>query len=382
MNTEVHVIIPPEYDSVGYITDTYILPNNAEEYFLCTDSLDLPLASLIINSNRISAVIVESGDFSDHARKMLQESGIGLLVHPNAKSLKDTKCLLNEKGLTILSTKTPISAICSKLNKKNLDTYKKFGINSLGYFRFKFCLFQLFSQEQDSYGNDERIEEYLLEHLSELGTQHWSSIRCVLSDLTSAELAEVGISVNVETNPDMGFRGPRNISQWIPELNAIRKFQEKYNTNIKICAPFISSTEEYKSFVALVEKVGIDRKSVDLGFTLEVPALAEELDELFSSKEVNFMAIGTSDLFALFNGIDRNNRLLSITPTTNANISLMNRIVNSAKKYNIHTFVCGEVRRNKQVMNKLMKVGIGELISSARFKDIASVFQLSSTFEY
>ncbi len=371
------VIITPEPETVGTITHSPGELLDGLEHILYTPNLDCAVASKIIANPSIRSVVVTKSEFSDHARKMLHESGIGLVVCNEGELDKINRCIVNKDGLTALREEVPVSAICSVLNQRNLAIYRRFGINSLGYFRFKFCLFQLFSQEPSAYHDPNRIENFLYEQLAELGKQNWSSIRCVLSDLTTTELAEVGINVPAEINPDMGVRGPRCMKQWTPELAAIRRFQEEFDTLVKISAPFISTISEYCSFVNMVKEAGIQRSHVELGFTLEVPALAEELDDLFTTSKVDFMAIGTSDLFSLFNGVCRNNQALSVLPTSNANIRLLRRIVTSAQEHGVHTFVCGEVRRNEVIMTELLQAGVGELICSAQVNELSSIFYLS-----
>ncbi|MDR0218436.1 MAG: hypothetical protein LBI71_06050 [Enterobacteriaceae bacterium] len=371
-------IITPEPETVGTITHSPGELLDGLEHILFIPNLDCAIASKIIADPSIRSVVVTKNEFSDHARKMLHESGIGLVVCNESEPDEISRCLVNKDGLTTIKEEVPVSAICSVLNQRNLAIYRRFGVKSLGYFRFKFCLFQLFSQEPSAYDNPNRIEAFLCEQLTELGKQGWSSIRCVLSDLTTSELTEVGINTPSEMNPDMGVRGPRCMKQWKPELAAIRRFQEEFDTPIKISAPFISTIDEYTSFVDMVEEAGIQRSHVELGFTLEVPAIAEELDDLFTTSKVDFMAIGTSDLFSLFNGVCRNNQALSVSPTSNANIRLLRRVVACAREHGVHTFVCGEVRRNEMIMTELLQAGVGELICSAQVNELSSIFYLSS----
>lgn len=373
------IVLAPETEAVGIPAQSFSELSDDSEYILFTPSLDCAVASKVVNAPSIGAVVLTTNEYSDHARKMLHESGVGLVVHHGETLDKANRCIVDGKGLTVLSQRIPISAICSVLNRRNLATYRRFGVDSLGYFRFKFCLFQLFSQERQSYFKPERIEEYLYAQLAELGRQGWISIRCVLSDLTSAEFAEIGVEVPAELNPDLGVRGPRIMKQWGPELAAIRRFQNDFNTTVKICAPFISSIEEYGQFVDMVMQAGIDRSRAELGFTLEVPALAEELDDLFTSAQVDFMAIGTSDLFALFNGVCRSNQALSVQPSSKANVRLLRRIVACAREHGVHTLVCGDVRRNEVLMTELLQAGVGELICSARIKEIIAAFRLSGS---
>lgn len=375
------VVIPPEFPLVGSVVRSVEESIGGENCVLFTSHLDFSLVNRILGSQSVGAVIVPEEDFADHARKMLQEGGIGLVVHADADAICDgaSRCLIDSSGLTVVEKGVPISAICSVMNDRNVRSYQRYGITSLGYFRFKFCLFQLFSEDRSAYDSPARIEAYLLDRLLAVGQQHWTSIRCVLSDPTTAELAEMGVEVSPETNPDLGVRGPRMMDRWVSELNAIRRFQEQSDLAVEICAPFVSTVEEYRDFVALVDKAGIDLKRVGLGFTLEVPAIADCLDGLFGSSQVDFMGIGTSDLFALYNGVDRNNSALKVTPNSPANVRLLRRIVEQAAAHNIRMFVCGDVRRDETLMTELIQAGVTELISSARTEELMSVTRLSSS---
>lgn len=375
------VVIAPEVPLVGTVVSSVEESVGSDNCVLFTSHLDFALVNRILDSQSIGAVIVPEEDFADHARKMLQEAGVGLVVHADAEAIGNGagRCLIDSSGLTVVEKGVPISAICSVMNDRNLRSYQRYGITSLGYFRFKFCLFQLFSEDRSAYYNPARIEEFLLERLVAVGQQHWTSIRCVLSDPTTAELAEMGVDVSSETNPDMGLRGPRVMDRWVSELNAIRRFQEQSDLAVEICAPFVSTVEEYRDFVSLVDKAGIDLERVGLGFTLEVPAIADCLDGLFGSSRVDFMGIGTSDLFALYNGVDRNNSALKVTPNSPANVRLLRRIVDQAAAHGVRMFVCGDVRRDETLMTELIRAGVTELISSARVEELMSVTRLSSS---
>lgn len=375
------VVIAPEVPLVGTVVSSVEESIGNENCVLFTSRLDFALVNRILDSQTIGAVIVPEEDFADHARKMLQEAGIGLVVHADAEAIGNGagRCLIDSSGLTFVEQGVPISAICSVMNDRNLRSYQRYGITSLGYFRFKFCLFQLFSEDRSAYYNPARIEEFLFERLVAVGQQHWTSIRCVLSDPTTAELAEMGVDVSSEINPDMGLRGPRVMDRWVSELNAIRRFQEQSDLAVEICAPFVSTVEEYRDFVSLVDKAGIDLERVGLGFTLEVPAIADCLDGLFGSSRVDFMGIGTSDLFALYNGVDRNNSALKVAPNSPANVRLLRRIVDQAAAHGVRMFVCGDVRRDETLMTELIRAGVTELISSARAEELMSVTRLSSS---
>lgn len=372
------MIIVPEQPAVGNLVRSVDESAEGDDCVLYSSHLDFALVNRVLGARSISAVVVSAREFADHARKMLQEAGIALVIH-DEEPVDDvnTRCVVDASGLTILKQGVPITAICSVMNDRNLREYRRFGITDLGYFRFKFCLFQLYSTEPDSYRNPHRVEEFLLERLRELGSQHWTSIRCVLSDPTSAELAELGITVPPEVNPDLGIRGPRALDRWTPELNAIKRFMDESDIDIQICAPFISNAAEYKHFLDAIERSGIELDRIRVGFTLEVPAMADRLADLFADLRVDFMGIGTSDLFALYNGIDRNNPDLKVVPNSPANISLLRRIVSEAAAHDVQMFVCGDVRRDSELMASLIRDGVGELISSARIDELIDVARLA-----
>lgn len=374
------LVIAPESATVGAIVRSVEEAEDKRDCILVAHRLDFTTVNRVLRSRSVSAIVVGENEFSDHARKMLQEAGIALVVHPDvANSEVVERCVVDRNGVTLLEKGVRVSAICSVLNARNLAAYQKFGVQELGYFRFKFCLFQLFAEEPEAYADPERVEEYLFARLKEVGEQHWESIRCVLSDPTSAELAEVGIDVVAEVNPDLGLRGPRVMSRWRAELAAIRRFIETTSVQVQICAPFVSTVEEYLEFAQLVADVGIDRSAVELGFTLEVPMLAESLDELFSEARVDFMGIGTSDLFALYNAVDRNNHALNVPTDSPGNLNLLRRVVSRAQANGVTTFVCGDIRRNEAIMTELLANGVNELICSARIDELTTVSRLSTS---
>lgn len=373
------LVIAPEVATVGQIVRSINEAIESKDCVLVAPRLDFALVNEILSSDAVSVVLLESDDYSDHARKMLQEAGVALVVQKQEGVTSMAKrCVVDANGVTLINEGVPISAICSVINDRNLRNYQRFGISSLGYFRFKFCLFQLFSNNPSAYSDDSEIEDFLFQRLSLLGKQHWKSIRCVLSDPTTAELVEAGVDIEQEVNPDLGVRGPRVIKRWVPELKAILRFMNENDVLIQICAPFVSSVEEYQRFLALIEEVGIDMSRIRVGFTLEVPAMIELLDKLFTTSRVDFMGIGTTDLFSLYNAIDRNNPQLNLDPSRPENIELVRHIVKKVQPYEAQIFVCGDVRRNHEMMRELIKVGVNELICSPTIRALTSVTRLSA----
>ncbi|MDN3260913.1 hypothetical protein QWJ26_14045 [Streptomyces sp. CSDS2] len=354
-----------------------------ETLLLVEQSLTFSTVRMALDDPRIAGVVVGDQHFADHARKMLQEGGKALvLVKDDLPAVREGgRYQVDNDGLVDLDRlPLPVTAICSYMNDDNEALYKAWNIHDVGYFRLKFCLFQLFAEEPEAFHSEERIEEYLTGSLAELAGRGWRRIRLVLSDPTSAELRETGIEVAAEANPELGLRGPRIAERWWPELRAIRRVLDDHpELRIDVSIPFVSTIAEFQHVAAMFQEAGLDER-VGLGMTLEVPAMLYELPELIETCRPAFVAVGTSDLFALLNGVDRSSDKVKVDPFSRVNRQVVDHICEIAAKHGVHFFVCGELRRNPETLRALASSGAGELIAAASVVEIARMNRAAAQY--
>ena len=96
---------------------------------------------------------------------------------------------------------------------------------------------------------------------------------------------------------------------------------------------------------------------VKLGAMIEVPSLIFQLDELM--KLVDFVSVGSNDLFQFFTASDRGNTLLSgrFDPLTTPFLRLLKQIVDAGRRNNTSVTLCGELAGRP--ISALALIGVG-----------------------
>ncbi|BCJ46163.1 hypothetical protein GCM10010168_51120 [Actinoplanes ianthinogenes] len=348
-------------------------------FLLVQDELTFDSVRIILDDPQIAGVVVGSRHFADHARKMLSEGGKALVHCEDLDRIRDGgRYQVDGEGLIDLESRpVPVTAICSYLNDANAELYREWNVHDVGYFRLKFCLFQMLAADPSAYHEPDRIEAHLTEVIADLLSGGWRSVRLVLSDPTSAELREVGIDAPIEANPEIGMRGPRAPQRWWPELRAIRAALSRHpGTKLQVSVPFVSSIEEFRRVRDMFREAGLEE--VELGLTLEIPAMVYALPDLVRQVRPAFVAVGTSDLFALLNGVDRSSSELTIDPFSSVNLGVVRDICRITATHGVHFFVCGELRRDTRTVRELIDIGCGELIAAASVLEIARMSRAAS----
>lgn len=341
---------------------------------LLAPRLTFDVVRIALEEKHVVGVVVQSRRFGDHARKMLQEAGKPLVVHnrPLDELADGVRLQIDDHGVINLDDlAVPVTAICSHLTASTVELYRSWNVRDVGYFRHKFCLFRLLAEDPAAYDDPDRIEQYLTGMLRELVAYGWRSVRLVLSDPTSAELREAGVRVASEENPEMGLRGPRAPHRWWPEIKAIRTvLAEAGDTRIQVSVPFVATVAEFATVQRMFAEAGIADR-VSLGLTLEVPAMVYALPRLIAECRPAFVAIGTSDLFALLNGVDRSHTALRIDPFSPENRQVVEDICDIAANAGVPFLVCGEIRKDLASARRLADRGTSELLAAASVVEIA-----------
>jgi PEP-utilizing family enzyme len=375
-------IVRPELPFTARLSSDRPSDVYSDAILLHVPRLTFEVARAALINPGVMGVVVDSPVFPDHARKMLCE-GRKVLVHCQGgeAALCDGHLYqVDNHGLIdIDSMPVPVTAICSHISELTTDIYRQWNITAMGYFRLKFCLFDLFATDPTIFDKPLCLQELLTRRLHDLQAQGWNKIRVVLSDATSAELVELGVrSVAPETNPELGIRGPRDRERWWPEIRAIEAFlSEAHGTELDVCVPFVASSEEFIAVADMFNQTRIGNR-VKLGLTLEVPAMAYGLDELMRVRRPAFIAVGTSDLLALLNAVDRNQPAVRIDPFGAANTAFISKICAKANHYDVPFFVCGELRRESSSVTRLVVQGCSELIAGASQSEIALIFRAAA----
>jgi phosphotransferase system enzyme I (PtsP) len=172
---------------------------------------------------------------------------------------------------------------------------------------------------------------------------------------------------DAEENPAMGWRALRLAldRDTLMKAQARALLEAAAGRPLQIMFPMVSEPWEFDAAKAIVEDQRawlVARKKphaskVDYGAMLEVPSLAEMLDQLLP--KVDFLSIGTNDLTQFLFAADRSNPRLAerydwLSP---AILRFLKRIVVAADKHEVPLGVCGEM--GGRTLEAMALIGIG-----------------------
>ena len=184
-----------------------------------------------------------------------------------------------------------------------------------------------------------------------------------------------------EDNPAIGWRSIRITL----DRRAILRQQVRallraaVGKTLNIMFPMISTLQEFleaKETVMLEyerekQKKNPTAKNLNIGIMVEVPSIIFQLDEVL--QEVDFISIGTNDLYQFTFACDRGNPRLSnrYDVLSAPFLRLMKNIIDKANQYKVYCSVCGEMSANP--LEAMVLIGLGYRnfsLSGANFADV------------
>src|ERR1700681_1985831 len=175
----------------------------------------------------------------------------------------------------------------------------------------------------------------------------------------------------VEENPALGWRAIR-LGLDRPALlrSQIRALlRAAAGRGLKIMFPMIAAVEEFDEAKALVERelTHLRRhghklpERVDVGSMVEVPSLLYQLDELLD--RVDFLSVGSNDLFQFFYAVDRGNKRVAERFDSIASpiLRALRDIVIKAEAHNKPVSLCGELASRPIGALALVAIGFRSL---------------------
>jgi phosphoenolpyruvate-protein phosphotransferase (PTS system enzyme I) len=174
-----------------------------------------------------------------------------------------------------------------------------------------------------------------------------------------------------ETNPALGLRAIRYCllrpKIFMTQLRAI--LRAAAHGYVRILFPMISSVHEIREAkrhlakaADSLEKDGIPfRRDIEIGIMIEVPSAVVIADLL--AEEADFFSIGTNDLIQYALAIDRGNQDVAhlFNPLHPAILRMVNHVAETARKYGIKVFMCGEMAADPAHVPLLLGMGMDEL---------------------
>ena len=134
---------------------------------------------------------------------------------------------------------------------------------------------------------------------------------------------------------------------------------------LNVMFPMVSSLQEFleaKETLMLEYEREKQRKNptakkVNVGIMIEVPSVLFQLDELL--QQVDFVSVGTNDLYQFVFACDRGNPRLSdrYDVLSAPFLKLMKLIVDKSSQYKVYCSVCGEMAGNP--LEAMVLIGLG-----------------------
>ena len=193
-----------------------------------------------------------------------------------------------------------------------------------------------------------------------------------------------------EDNPAIGWRAIRITldRRAILRQQLRAMLRASAGKDLYVMFPMISTVQEFLDAkeTLLIEyehekQRGKDvARDVKVGIMVEVPSILFQLDEMF--QEVDFVSVGTNDLYQFVYACDRGNPRLSerYDVLSAPFLKLMKKIIDKANQYKVYCSVCGEMAGNP--LEAMCLIGLGYQNLSVSGASYAQVKKMIMSMRY
>jgi phosphotransferase system enzyme I (PtsP) len=189
-----------------------------------------------------------------------------------------------------------------------------------------------------------------------------------------------------EDNPAIGWRSIRiTLDRRAILRQQIRALlRASAGKTLNIMFPMISTADEFsaaKETVMLEYEREKNRKNptakkINLGIMIEVPSIVFQLDDILP--EIDFISVGTNDLYQFTFACDRSNPRLSnrYDVLSVPFLRLLKHIIDKSNQYKVHCSVCGEMAGNP--IEAMVLIGMGYRnfsVSGSSYSDVKKMIR-------
>ncbi|MGU3573894.1 phosphoenolpyruvate--protein phosphotransferase [Brucellaceae bacterium C25G] len=182
-------------------------------------------------------------------------------------------------------------------------------------------------------------------------------------------------STGQEENPAMGWRAIRltldRPGLFRTQLRALLKAAG--GRELRMMLPMVTEVAEVKAAREIIDReikhlARFDYQlpsKVKLGAMIEVPSLLWQMDELMT--EVDFVSVGSNDLFQFLMAVDRGNSLIAdrFDQLSPAFLRVLRHIVEASNRHNVPVTLCGEMAGKPLTAMTLVGLGFRSISMSA-----------------
>jgi len=343
---------------------------------------------MVVSMQKSAAIVTDEGGMTAHASIVSREMGIPAIVGTGeaTKTLKDgmkvtvdgSNGKVYEGQVAEAQVKEIEKAVeVSKVKMKVIVDLPDFaeraaesGIDSIGLTRLEGIIASM-NKHPLLYEKENNLEEYTdllakgIEKISLPFKMMW--IRA--SDIRTDEYATLKGAPAKEINPMLGLHGARFLLQHPlilkAELEAIKKVAEKYSDKkFGIMFPLVISVDELSKLKKYFEEVKIPNMQV--GVMIETPAAVQVIDDI-CKEGIDFISFGTNDLTQFTLAVDRGEDEVQYLydETHPAVLAQIGKVIDSCKRHNVETSICGQAGSNPEMAKFLFKKGIDSISVNA-----------------
>jgi len=341
---------------------------------------------MVVAMQRAAAIVTDEGGATCHAAIVSREMGIPAVVGTKlaTKKLKDGMILsvdgfngkvylgkleeLKTKKVEIMpivNTNTKIKVIVDLPDFAERASKTK--CSSVGLTRLEGIIaesgrhpFYFLKQNEMKH-----YEDVIFNGVSKIA-EYFDELWIRTSDIRSDEYRHLkGAPQQIELNPMLGMHGIRagiKFKEMLKaEISALARIKDK---KIGIMMPQIISVGEVREVKKLIKELNAEH--LILGVMIETPAAVQIIEELCKEK-IHFISFGTNDLTQYTLAVDRGNEdcqylYNEMHPAVLAQLA---KVIETCKKYNVETSICGQAASTKPMVEFLIRQGISSLSVNA-----------------